>query len=185
MRLGITGVIVACVLVFAGISALAGSVDPPHYFGPGPGYPDYGQNNVFGSGGDKYFYSYYPPEQWGRYGYGTGDAGLGYGPYIYGGRTVPQLAQDRPNFGLPVMNPKLKWIGGNQVRITVPPGPGVVTQLRVEVLAWNGGVIESGIIDCPPYEIIARLPEGATNIRVTMGLADGYSTTVVPLIPVE
>lgn len=184
MKLAIASIL-AVLLLAASLPVFAGSVEPTHYFGVGPGVPDFGQNNFWDQGSSKYFYNYYPPSRWEQYGYGTGDAGMGYGPYIYGGRQVPQLAQDMPDFGLHVMKPNLKWIGGNQVRVTVPAGPGAVTQLRVDVLAWNGAVLQSATVTCPPYEVIAILPEGATNIRVSMGMSDGFNSTVIPLIPVE
>jgi hypothetical protein len=67
-------VTLAFVLAVSAVS-IAGSGEPKHYFGPGPGYPDLG---------DKYFYNHHPPEEWGTYGYGTGHMSLGYGPYVYG-----------------------------------------------------------------------------------------------------
>jgi hypothetical protein len=85
---------------------------------------------------------------------------------------------------MPVIKPKLKWIGGNQVRVYVPHSPSQVRQMKVDVLAFNGEVIQTATVTNPPYEIIAILPEGATTIRVNVGLCDGFSASAYPIIPV-
>jgi len=164
-------------ILFA-LPAMGGNVEQPRYFGPGPGYPDYGSA--------KYFYNYYPAENWEVYGYGTGHMGMGYGPYIYGGRRTQPTLVDRPDLSMPVLKPKLKWIGGNEVKVTAPKRPESVRQLTVDVLAFNGAVLETGTVATPPFEIIARLPEGATSIRVYMDLTDqGFSAVVYPIVPVR
>ncbi|MEN6520975.1 MAG: hypothetical protein ABFD46_07480 [Armatimonadota bacterium] len=160
------------------LPALAGNADLPRYFGPGPGYPDYGSA--------RYFYNYYPSQSWEVYGYGTGHMGMGYGPYIYGGQRGQQTLLDRPDLAMPMVKPRVKWIGGNEVKVAAPSRPGTVVQLTVDVLAFNGDVLETGTVTSPPYEIIARVPEGATSIRVHISLADqGFSAVVYPIVPVR
>lgn len=167
----------ALVVLFA-IPVLAGNAETPRYFGPGPGYPDYGSA--------RYFYNYYPSESWEVYGYGTGHMGMGYGPYIYGGQRTQQTLVDRPDLSMPMVKPRVKWIGGNEVKIAAPSRPGTVVQLTVDVLAFNGDVLETGTVIGPPYEIIARVPEGATSIRVHIALSDqGFSAVVYPIVPVR
>jgi len=173
MGVRVLGITIVSALMLALVApVLAGDVEPQRYFGPGPGYPDLSA---------KYFYNYYPPEKWGKYGYGTGHLGMGYGPYMYGGRRVPSLAEDRPDFGVPALRPALKWIGGNEVRVSAPSG---VRQLTVDVLSFNGAVLQTGTVTSAPYEIIAVLPEGATTIRVRMDLPDGYSVRLFSIQPV-
>jgi len=175
MRIRVLRMAIALVLALAlVVPVLAGQVEPRRYFGPGVGYPDYGSS--------KYFYNYYPPEKWGTYGYGTGHMGMGYGPYIYGGRKLPPSAEDQANYGLATIRPKLKWIGGNQVLVSAPAG---VKQITVDVLSFSGAVLETGTVVSPPFQIIARLPEGATSIRVRLDLPDsGFSAMAFSIQPV-
>ena len=178
MRVRIAGVLFVLLLaIMIAMPTRAGNVEPPRYFGPGPGYPDYGSAT--------YFYKQYPPEKWNVYGYGTGHAGMGYGPYIYGGRRTEPTLEERPDLAMPMVKPKVKWIGGNEVRVAIPASPSSITQLKVDVLAFNGAVLESGTVVSAPYEIIAHLPEGATSIRVYTCLADGFSSVVFPVVPTK
>lgn len=167
---------VLALAVLVTLPAWAGYVEQPRYFGPGTGYPDFGSAS--------FFYRYYPPNRWGTYGYGTGHAGQGYGPYVYGGRIYEPSLEQRPDLSMPMIKPRLKWIGGNQVRVYAPGSPGRVRQMKVDVLAFNGEVIQTATVASPPYEIIAILPEGATTIRVNLGLCDGFSASAYPIIPV-
>lgn len=160
------------------VPAWAGDVEPPHYFGPNVGYKDFGSS--------KYFYKQYPVEKWDIYGYGTGHMGMGYGPYVYGGRKSAPTVLELPDYGMPTIKPNLKWIGGNQVRVTTRPGPAAITGLTVDVLAYNGSVLETATAVAAPFEIIANLPDGAASIRVYMDLANnGFSATVFPIVPVK
>jgi hypothetical protein len=171
------GVILGLLLLVAvALPVLAGEVQPHRYFGRGPGYLDPARDFMsYGDPGAKYFRSSYPESRWGKYGYGTGHLGQGYGPYIFGGRSTSKLVEDRPDHGMPMLRPSLNWIGGNEVRVTAPWSPSQVKTLHVEVVNFVGAVLETGTVSDPPYEIIARLPEGATQIRVSTELSDGLS----------
>ncbi|MBI2842901.1 MAG: hypothetical protein HYX78_05830 [Armatimonadetes bacterium] len=177
MRKAATGLLLAAFVLALLLPAWGGDVEPPRYFGPGVGYKDFGSS--------KYFRTYYPPEKWEKYGYGTGHMGMGYGPYIYSGPRTERPVFDRPDFATPLVKPRLKWIGGNQVRVITPSSAGNIQQLQVDVLAFNGAVLHTGTAVRAPYEIVALLPEGAASIRVRINLVDGFSAVVFPIVPVK
>lgn len=163
---------VIVVLALASSVALADAAPSTRYFGPGPGYPDLG---------DKYFYRYYPPSDWGQYGYGTGHMGVGYGPYIYGKYRLDRSAAELRALAPYPVQPKMKRIGYDQVRVYMPENPRVVS-MTVNVVA-DAAVIETGTVSAPPYEIIAHVPAGADVIQVQVNLVDGISAVGYPLIP--
>jgi hypothetical protein len=183
MKIRITGVLF--ILAFAALiasPALGDDIVPRRYFGPGPGYPDYASSQYFfGFGSEKYFLRQYPEEQWGIYGYGTGHMGMGYGPYIYGGRNERRTWEDRPDLAMPVIRPKLRWLGGNAVSVKVPS---CVLSTTIEVIAFNGAVLTSEIITTRGTTIY--LPEGATSVRLCMCLpCNGFSAQSFSIIPVN
>ncbi|HOM71019.1 MAG TPA: hypothetical protein PLU88_09345 [Armatimonadota bacterium] len=174
----VVGVVFALALVVAvALPVMAGGGEPPRYFGYTSGYPDFGSA--------EYFREYYPADKWEVYGYGTGHLGMGYGPYIYGGYERNWSAEERPELSMPMLKPKVKWIGGNEVKVTAPKRPDAIEQVTVDILAFNGAVIATGTVTTPPFQIIAQLPEGATSIRVYMDLRDGFSSVVFPIQPVR
>lgn len=178
MRKRIVGVLFALLLVtVAALPVLASDLEQKHYFGPNVGYPD--------APNAKYFYSYYPPDKWDKYGYGTGDMGQGYGPYVYGGKKSAPTMLERNDFGMPLLRPKLKFLGGNSVLVTPPARPDLVQGMIVDVVAFNGAVLETGTVT-GNQEIIANLPEGSASIRVYVELANnGFSAQVFPIVPVN
>lgn len=179
MHIRVMTVLMALGFVLAiAIPAWSGDVEPPHYFGSGTGYKDFGSS--------KYFYSQYPPEKWDAYGYGTGHMGMGYGPYIYGGRGIDRTALERSDYGIPTIVPKLKWMGGTQVRVRIPVDPLAVVKMRVDVLAFNGAVLETAADAVAPFEIVTDLPQGSATVRVHVDLADsGFSATAFPIVPTK
>lgn len=174
MKIHASGILIALALILL-VSAVAWANrdEPRRYFGPGVGYPDLGS---------KYFYRYYPPDQWGKYGYGTGHMGLGYGPYIYGGKRVPPAVRDRAEFGFRSVTASFKRVGANQVRVSAP-NAGYVTGLTVNVLSYSGDVLETGRVTVPPFDIIAHLPDGANSVQVRIDLVNGYSAAGYSLVP--
>ncbi len=176
MRTLTTGLmLVLAILIIASLPSWAGNAPPERYFGIGSGYPDYGSAS--------YFLRTYPEDKWSVYGYGTGFMGMGYGPYIYGGRNTERTLQEEPGLAYRPVTPKLKWIGGNQVQVNVPAPAGAIKQIQVDVLAFNGAVLETGTVVNPPFVIIAQLPEGAASIRVYTSTMDGFSSVVYPIVP--
>lgn len=143
------------------------------YFGAGPGYPDYS---------DKYYYRFYPPDQWGVYGYGTGHMGLGYGPYMYGKyRTIPAERDDYA-MSYPPVYPTFKHAGNGSMLVSVPCAPNV-RAITVNVLSFRGAILQTGTCTSPPFQIIAHIPEAAASIQVRIDLVDGFTAKGYSLVP--
>ncbi len=156
--------IVVALAILTSTLAWADADTPTRYFGPGPGYPD--------NPGSKYFYRYYPPDQWQKYGYGTGHMGVGYGPYIYGGQRPSPGARDAAIYGPSLIIPKFKMVGNSQVMISAP-GVGV-TGLTVNVLSFGGAVLQTGYVNASPFEIVANIPDGATVLQIRVDTVSGF-----------
>mgnify|MGYP005851643679 CR=1 FL=1 len=183
MKVRIVGVFF--ILAFAALIAsplFGDNIVPRRYFGPGPGYPDYASSEYFfGFGSEKYFLRQYPEERWGVYGYGTGHMGMGYGPYIYGGRTDKQTWEDRPDLAMPGIRPKLTWTGGSAIKIKVP---NCVLSTTIEIVAFNGAILYSEVITGRGTTVF--IPEGSTSIRLCMCLpGNGFSAQSFPIVPVN
>jgi hypothetical protein len=171
MRKRLAGVLLIASFLLLACGLLWAEGDTPHnYFGPGPGYPDLGS---------KYFYRYYPPDQWQTYGYGTGHMGVGYGPYMYAGERPSPAERDALAYGPPLVRPQFKRVGNGQVSISVP-GEGI-TRLTVNVLSASGAVLETGCVNTAPFEIVANLPDGTNSVQVRVDTVDGFRAIGYPL----
>lgn len=155
-----------------------------HYFGPGVGYGV--PSGTFGDyqfGGD-YFRRYIPPEQWGRFGYGTGHLGEGYGPYIFAPRNGPS----RPVFADPLPGtyadappPRIK-VGGGLIKVSVPKNLPGVKSVTVTVLAFNGAELCTQCLNMPPWDFKLPVMDGCKNVRVRIDYINcGLSATSYPL----
>ena len=146
------------------------------YFGPGVGYPA-------DVGGD-YFYRYMPPREWGRWGYGTGHLGEGYGPLIFPRRDGPSpLGMFDPLPG-PLQDappPKVK-VGGGQIRVAMPGNIPGVKSVTVTIVAFNNADLATMTCSNPPYVFTFPVMDGVKNVRVRIDYANcGLSATSYPL----
>jgi hypothetical protein len=146
------------------------------YFGPGVGYPT-------DAGGD-YFRRYYPPEDWGKYGYGTGHLGEGYGPLIYprrAGSSPPGMFDPLP---APYQNappPKIK-VGGGRIRVLLPKNIPGITCVTVTMVAFNNAELATQSIQQPPFAFDFPVLDGVKNVRVRIDYANrGLSATTYSL----
>lgn len=163
---------------------ISGGVGPNNYFGPGVGYGT--PSGAFGdyhNAGD-YFRRYVPPEQWGKFGQGTGHLGQGYGPYIFS----PREGAQRPSLNDPLMPPyqyapppKIK-VGGGVINVSVPGDLPGVRQVTVTLLAFNGAELCTQSIQAAPFNFQIPVMDGSKNVRVRIDyINDGLSATSYPL----
>lgn len=156
-------------------SYLSGGTGQHRYFGPGVGYP---------SESGSYFRRYIPPESWGRYGYGTGHLGEGYGPYIFGpkeGASPPGLFDIPPPAYAGAPPPAVKVKHGF-VFVTVPNWVPGIRSVTVTLLAYNGAELATQCISAPPYQFKFPVEDGVTNVRVRIDYPNnGLSATSYPL----
>lgn len=138
---------------------MTGGLGQHHYFGPGVGYP--------AESGD-YFRRYFPPEQWGRFGYGTGHLGQGYGPYIFApnkGGPPPGMFDPLPLPYTDAPPPAIRVKNGT-INVTVPSSIPGIRCVTVTVLAFNGAELETQQKSAPPYKFSLPVVDGVKNIRV-------------------
>lgn len=145
------------------------------YFGPGVGYP--------AETGD-YFRRYIAPREWGRYGYGTGHLGEGYGPYIFGrrdGTQPPGLFDPLPGAYRDAPPPRIK-IKNGQILVSLPDGiPGILS-VTVTMVAFNNAELATQTITQPPFKFKFPVLDGVKNVRVRIDYVNnGLSATSYPL----
>lgn len=145
------------------------------FWGPGVGYPT-------DAGGD-FFRRYYEPKDWGRFGYGTGHLGEGYGPLIYGrrsGETPPGMFDPLPAPYRDSPPPRIK-ISSGRIRVSLPDLPGVRC-VTVTVVAYNNADLAIQTLQCPPFAFDLPVLDGVKNVRVRIDYANkGLSATSYPL----
>lgn len=156
-------------------SGLSSGYGLKHNFGPGVGYPS--------ETGD-YFHRYIPPEDWGKYGYGTGHLGMGYGPYIYprgDGPSPPGLFDPLPEYYRDAPPPSIKVKHG-VITVGVPSYIPGIRSVTVTVLAFNGAELATQCISQPPYKFTFPVLDGSKNVRVRIDyINNGLSATAYPL----
>ncbi len=142
-----------------------------HYFGPGVGY----QNDS----GDQ-FRRYFPREDWGKYGYGTGHMGMGYGPYIYspreGGPPAGLFDPLEPAYK-DAPPPSIKVRDGN-IRVAFPSNIPGIACVTVTVVAFNNAELLTQSMQGPPYVFNFPVVDGVKSVRVRIDYRDsGMSAT--------
>ena len=146
------------------------------YFGPGVGYP--------GDIGGDYFYRYLPPNQWGRWGYGTGHLGDGYGPLIFpprDGPSPPGMFDPLPGPLQDSPPPKVK-VGHGQIRVSMPGNIPGIKSVTVTIVAFNNADLATETRCAPPYAFTFPVMDGVKNVRVRIDYANcGLSATSYPL----
>lgn len=145
------------------------------YFGPGVGYPT-------GVGGD-YFRRYYSPNQWGRYGYGTGHLGEGYGPLVFPDKNrntsgmfdpLPPAYRDAPP-------PRIK-ISNGRIRVMLPRNIPGIKCVTVTMVAYNNADLSVKSLQCEPFVFDFPVLDGVKNVRVRIDYEGaGMSATSYPL----
>jgi len=164
---------------------LSGGAGLNHYFGSGPGYPmpdnKYG---LYSNAGGDYFRRYIPPEQWGRFGYGTGHLGTGYGPYIFSpqeGGPPPGMFDPLPGSYMAAPPPSIKVKRGC-INVSLPGDIPGIKCVTVTVLAFNNAELATQTISCPPYKFTFPVMDGCKNVRVKIDYVNaGLSATAYPL----
>jgi hypothetical protein len=145
------------------------------YFGPGVGYP--------AETGD-YFRRYIAPGEWGRYGYGTGHLGEGYGPYIFGrrnGTQPPGMFDPLPGAYRDAPPPRIQ-IKNGQILVSLPDDiPGILS-VTVTMVAFNNADLATQTITQPPFKFKFPVLDGVKNVRVRIDYVNnGLSATSYPL----
>ena len=155
--------------------ALSGGGQYQH-FGSGVGYP--------GELGADYFHRYIPARDWGRYGYGTGHLGEGYGPYIFPdleGGLPPGMFDPLAGDYYNAPPPKIK-VDNGVIKVGMPDNIPGVKCVTVTVLAFNGAELCSQTRKCPPYKFNLPVLDGAKNVRVRIDyINQRLSATSYPL----
>ncbi|MHB9037561.1 MAG: hypothetical protein ACYC64_12915 [Armatimonadota bacterium] len=155
--------------------ALSGGGQTQH-FGSGVGYPT--------QLGADYFHRYIPSGQWGKYGYGTGHLGQGYGPYVFPDLKKgppPGMFDPLPGEYDNAPPPKIKVSRGT-IRVGLPGNIPGVRCVTVTVLAFNGAELCSQTLSCAPYAFNLPVLDGAKNLRVRIDYVNnGLSATSYPL----
>ncbi|MCX6344650.1 MAG: hypothetical protein NT018_06215 [Armatimonadetes bacterium] len=155
-----------------------------NYFGPGVGYgvPS-GTFGDYQNAGD-YFRRYVPPGQWGRFGYGTGHLGQGYGPYIFGrqnGPPPPGMNDPLPGAYEDAPAPKIK-VGRGLISVSLPRNLPGVRCVTVTILAFNGAELTAATLQQPPWLFTIPVMDGCKNVRVRIDYVNsGLSATSYPL----
>ncbi len=154
---------------------LTGGMGLHKWFGPGVGYP--------AESGDS-FRRYVPPEDWGRFGYGTGHLGEGWGPYIFApdeGPSPPGLFDPLPGAYASAPPPSIK-IKHGRIRVGLPSNLPGVKCVTVTILAWNNAELATQSRTCAPFEFDFPVLDGCKNVRVRIDYVnDGLSATAYPL----
>ena len=123
------------------------------YFGPGVGYQS--------DSGDQ-FRRYFPAEDWGKLGYGTGHLGEGYGPYIYGrrkGPSPPGLFDPLEPAYKEAPPPSIK-VSNGRIRVGMRPDiPGIVC-VTVTIVAFNNAELASASRQCAPFDFNFPVMDG-------------------------
>lgn len=155
---------------------LTGGAGPNNYFGPGVGYPT--------QGGGDYYQRYIPPGEWGRFGYGTGHLGQGYGPYVFGGRRngPPRgMFDPLPGAYAGAPPPSIR-ISGGTIRVAVRDDIPGVTCVTVTMVAFNNADLAIQTRQAPPYTFTFPVLDGVKNVRVRIDYVnEGFSATSYPL----
>jgi hypothetical protein len=146
------------------------------YFGPGVGYP----TDV---GGD-YFRRYYSPNQWNRYGYGTGHIGEGYGPLIFPDRnkpTPPGMFDPLPPAYRDAPPPRIK-ISNGRIKVMLPRNIPGIRCVTVTMVAYNNADLCVQTLKCEPFAFDFPVMDGVKNVRVRIDYEGaGMSATSYPL----
>ena len=154
---------------------LTGGMGLHKWFGPGVGYPT--------ESGD-YFHRYIPPEDWGKFGYGTGHLGEGWGPYVFSrrhGPSPPGLSDPLPGAYTSAPPPSIKVKRGN-IRVAMPSDVPGVRCVTVTILAFNNAELATQSLQCPPFVFNFPVLDGCKNVRVHIDYVnDGLSATSYPL----
>lgn len=144
-------------------------------FGPGVGYP--------AETGD-YFRRYIPSGEWGKYGYGTGHLGEGYGPYIYSrrsGSSPPGLFDPLPGAYRDAPPPSIK-VGRGTINVAIPSNIPGIQCVTVTMVAFNNADLAVQTISTPPYQFTFPVMDGVKNVRVRIDYVNnGLSATSYPL----
>ena len=155
--------------------ALSGGAGLTKWFGPGGGYPT--------NTGD-FFHRYIPPEQWGRFGYGTGHLGEGWGPYVFSrdtGSSPPGLFDPLPGTFKGAPPPSIKVKRG-RIGVAVRDDLPGVQCVTITILAFNGAELATQSRKCPPFKFNFPVLDGCKNVRVRIDYIDkGLSATSYPL----
>ncbi len=156
---------------------LSGGSGLNKYFGPGPGYPSDSNEN-----GD-FFHRYVPADQWGRFGYGTGHLGDGYGPYIFGGQgpTPPGMFDPLPGAYQSAPPPLIKIRHGH-IRVAMPGDIPGIRCVTVTIVAFNNADLATMTLSKPPFVFNFPVMDGCKNVRVRIDYVNnGLSATSYPL----
>jgi len=144
-------------------------------FGPGVGYPS--------ESGDQ-FRRYIPQNEWGRYGYGTGHLGEGYGPYIYGrrkGPSPPGLFDPLEPAYKEAPPPTIK-VSNGRIRVGMRNDLPGVTCVTVTIVAFNNAELVTQSLQCPPFNFDLPVMDGVKSVRVRIDYNNaGLSATSYPL----
>lgn len=144
-------------------------------FGPGVGYPT--------DGGD-YGRRYIHPQEWGKYSYGTGHLGEGYGPYIFSpreGSSAPGMFDPLPGAYREAPPPSIKVKRGC-IRVKLPSDIPGIARVTVTIVAFNNAELASKCLECPPYDFAFPVMDGCKNVRVRIDyINEGLSATSYPL----
>ncbi len=145
------------------------------YFGPGVGYD---------TGPNTYFPRYFTPQEWGRFGYGTGHLGMGWGPYVFGnqnGQSQPGMF-DPPMEAYKAAPPPVIRLRRGEVRVGLPDRLPGVKCITVTLLAYNGAELSTQVLTCPPFKFCFPVMDECTSVRVRIDYNDnGFSSTAYPL----
>ena len=144
-------------------------------FGPGVGYQS--------DNGDQ-FRRYIPADEWGRFGYGTGHLGEGYGPYIYGrrkGPSPPGLFDPLEPAYKEAPPPRIK-VSNGRIRVAMRNDLPGVTCVTVTLVAFNNAELACQSLKCPPFNFDFPVMDGCKSLRVRIDYNnDGLSATSYPL----
>ena len=155
--------------------ALTGGTGLEKRFGPGVGYPT---NNA------DFFHRYLPPEDWGKYGYGTGHLGEGWGPYVFSrghGSSPPGLFDPLPGTFEGAPPPSINVKRG-RIRVAVRDDLPGVECVTITILAFNGAELATQSKTCPPFKFNFPVLDGCKNVRVRIDYVNrGLSATSYPL----
>lgn len=145
------------------------------YWGPGVGYPTQ-------AGGD-YFRRYYSPNQWNKYGFGTGHMGEGYGPLVFPdeNRSTAGMFDPLPGSYRDAPPPTIK-IRGGRIRVMLPRGIPGIRCVTVTMVAYNNADLAVKTINCEPFAFDFPVLDGVKNVRVRIDYEGAQmSATSYPL----
>lgn len=157
-------------------SYMSGGGSLQNFWGPGVGYPS--------EGSGEYYRRYMPAKAWGRYGYGTGHLGEGYGPYIYAprdGPSPPGMFDEPAEVYMTAPPPSIKVKHG-MIRVAIPNDLPGVRCVTVTLVAFNNAELMTQTLSCAPYEFNMPILDGVTKVRVRIDyINNGLSATAYPL----